>query len=88
MYTSVVYIIGSVVVLAFIGLASLRQFNFGARRVPLVVYLMGVAAMWAVVLGLSWFVGGSTRLNLVAMVCFGFAVGMLAMYIAVHVYES
>ena len=82
------YVIGAAVVLAVIGLASWRRFDFGSKRTPLVVYLMGVAVVWAVVLGLAWFIGGSERLNLVAMVFFGFAVGMLAMYIAVHVYKS
>ncbi len=82
------YVIGAAVVLAVIGLASWRHFNFGSRRAPLVVYLMGIAVVWAVVLGLGWLIGGSERLNLLAMVCFGFAVGMLAMYIAVHVYKS
>ena len=70
-----------------IGVASSRRFNFGSRGAPLVVYLIGVAAVWAVVLGLAWFIGGSARLDLVAMVCFGFAVGMLAMYMALHVYN-
>jgi hypothetical protein len=75
-------------VLAAIGLASWWHVTFGSKRVPLVIYLVGVAVVWAVVLGLGWFIGGSPRLALLAMVFFGFAVGMLAMYIAVHVYQS
>ena len=82
------YAIGAAIVLAAIGLASWRHVTFGSKRVPLVVYLIGVAVMWAVVLALGWFIGGAARLDLLAMVCFGFAVGMLAMYIAVHVYKS
>lgn len=86
MSVSVAYIVGAVVVLAAIGLASWRHVNFGSRRAPLVVYLLGVAIVWTVVLGLGWFIGGSARLDLMAMVGFGFAVGMLAMYIAAHFY--
>lgn len=88
MSASTAYVVGAAIVLAVIGLASWRHIRFRSRRVPLVVYLIGVAVVWAVVLALAWFIGGPARLDLVAMVCFGFAVGMLAMYIAVHVYNS
>jgi drug/metabolite transporter (DMT)-like permease len=88
MNSTTVFVIGAAVVWAVIGLASRRRFDFGSKRAPLVVYLIGVAVVWAVVLGLGWVIGGSERLNLLAMVCFGFAVGMLAMYIAMHVYKS
>ena len=79
-------VIGAAIVLALAGLALLRY--MGMKRVPLIVYVIGVALVWAVVLGLAWFIGGPARFNTFALVCLGFALGMLAMYIAVHVYQS
>ncbi len=58
------------------------------KRVPLIVYVIGVAIVWAVVLGLAGFIGGPASFNTLALVCLGFALGMLAMYIAVHVYKT
>ncbi len=80
------YVIGAAIVLALAGLALLRY--MGIKRVPLIVYVIAVAIVWAVVLGLAWFIGGPARFNTFALVCLGFALGMLAMYIAVHVYQS
>ena len=60
----------------------------GSQRVPLIVYVIGVAVIWAVLLGVMWFLGDIARFQTFALVCFGFALGMLAMYIAVHVYKS
>lgn len=38
-------------------LATLALFrNMGINRVPLIVYVIGVAVVWAVVLGLGWFI--------------------------------
>jgi len=37
---------------------------------------------------IAWFTGGRAQLNTFALVCAGFALGMLAMYIAMHVYRS
>jgi hypothetical protein len=49
-------------------------------------YVRAVAVTWAVVLAIAWLVGGPARFHLYASVCGGFFLGMLAMYIAVHVY--
>jgi hypothetical protein len=54
---------------------------------PLSVYVIGVAVMWAVILGVMWFLGDMARFQKFAFVGFGFALGMLAMYIAVHLYR-
>jgi peptidoglycan/LPS O-acetylase OafA/YrhL len=59
-----------------------------SKRVPLIVYMIGVAVVWAVLLAVMWFLGDIARFQTFALVCFGFALGMLAMYIAVHVYKS
>ena len=80
------YVIGAAIVLALAGLASWR--HWGSNRFPLIVYVIGVAIAWAVVLGLAWFMGAPARFNTFALLCLGFALGMLAMYIAVHVYRS
>ena len=60
----------------------------GSRRIPLIVYVIAVAVVWAVLLGVMWFLGDIARFQTFALVCLGFALGMLAMYIAVHVYKS
>jgi hypothetical protein len=60
----------------------------GSKRARLVVYVIGVAVVWAVILGVMWFLGDIARFQTFALVCLGFALGMLAMYIAVHVYKS
>ena len=60
----------------------------GSNRVPLIVYVIGVAVVWAVLLAVMWFSGNLARFQTFALVCFGFALGMIAMYIAVHVYKS
>ena len=60
----------------------------GSRRVPLIVYVIAVAVVWAVLLTVMWFLGDIARFQAFALVFLGFALGMLAMYIAVHVYKS
>jgi hypothetical protein len=57
------------------------------KKYPLTVYVTGVAIVWAILLGISWLIGGSERFTTFALVCLGFALGMLAMYIAVHIYR-
>jgi hypothetical protein len=54
---------------------------------PLHVYVIGVAVVWAIILGLSWFAAIPTRFDELVLVCAGFGLGMLAMYIAVHLYR-
>jgi hypothetical protein len=55
---------------------------------PLYVYIIGVAVVWAVILGIVWYLGDTVRFQTFVLVCFGFALGMLAMYIAVHLYKG
>lgn len=54
---------------------------------PLYVYVIGVAVVWAVILTCSWYGIIWIPFNEVAAVGAGFALGMLAMYIAVHIYR-
>jgi len=86
MNTMTGYVTGAAIVLALAGLALWR--HRGPNRLPLIVYVIGVAIVWAVVLGVAWLIGGPAQFNTLTLVCLGFALGMLAMYIAVHVYKS
>jgi len=54
---------------------------------PLWVYIIGVAVVWAIILASSWFEVIWTPFSSVVAVCAGFFLGMLAMYIAVHLYR-
>ena len=58
------------------------------QKPPLIRYVIGVAIAWAIVLGIAWLTGGRARFDTYALICFGFALGMLAMYIAMHLYRS
>jgi hypothetical protein len=55
-------------------------------KTPLYVYVIGVAVVWAVILVSLRFLGDVARFQTFALVCAGFALGMLAMYTAVHLY--
>ena len=79
------YVIGVAIVLYIVGLAS--WLRWGSNRFPLIVYVIGVAVVWAVILGVTWFIGSPAQFSTFARVGLGFALGMLAMYIAVHVYR-
>jgi hypothetical protein len=56
------------------------------QKRPLYVYVIGVVVVWMLILTLSWFGVIWEPFNKVVTVCAGFALGMLAMYIAVHLY--
>ena len=83
-HTIYVSIVAIVLVLA----AFAFRRRWGKKRFPLIVYVIAVAVVWAVLLAVMWFLGDIARFQTFALVCFGFALGMLAMYIAVHVYKS
>ena len=54
---------------------------------PIYAYVIAVAVVWAIILGIVWSLGDMARLQTFASVCGGFLLGMLAMYIAVHIYR-
>ena len=56
------------------------------KKRPLWVYVMGVIVVWVVILVGAW-LWDSARFNTFAIFCGGFFIGMLAMYIAVHLYK-
>jgi hypothetical protein len=86
MNTPAGYVVLAAIVLAAAALASRRR--WGSNRFPLIVYVIGVAAVWAAILAVMWLLGDVARFQTFALVCFGFALGMPAMYVAVHVYRS
>lgn len=49
------------------------------------LYIIGVIVTLVIVNFIAWHVGGETRLKRVELFSTGFLLGMLAMYIAVHV---
>ena len=79
------YVMVAAVVLALVALASWR--HWGSKRFPLIVYVIVVTVVWGVILAVMWFLGDIARFQTFALVFMGFALGMLTMYIAVHVYK-
>jgi hypothetical protein len=53
---------------------------------PLTRYVIAVLIVWAIILCSTWFMGGGKNFRTLALFCAGFLIGMLAMYIAVHLY--
>jgi peptidoglycan/LPS O-acetylase OafA/YrhL len=86
MNANTIYVIVAAIILALAAFAFWRR--GGIKRFPLIVYVIVVAVVWAVLLTVMWFLGDIARFQAFALVCLGFALGMLAMYIAVHVYKS
>jgi hypothetical protein len=56
------------------------------QKPSIIQYVIGVALVWAVILGAVWFVYPA-KFATFGLLCCGFALGMLAMYIAVHLYS-
>jgi hypothetical protein len=53
---------------------------------PLTRYVIGVLVVWAIILCAMWFRGGGKNFRTFSIFCAGFLIGMLSMYIAVHLY--
>ena len=51
-------------------------------------YVASVIVVWAVILISAWLIGGGTRFKDFTLVCGGFAIGMVSMYIATRFYKS
>ena len=56
------------------------------NKPPLTRYVIGVLVVWAIILCSTWFIGGGKNFRTFVLFCAGFLIGMLAMYIAVHLY--
>ena len=57
------------------------------EKSPLSHYVIAVVIVLALVNCLHWYLGGEARLKTVGSFSIGFMLGMLAMYIAVHLYR-
>jgi len=51
-------------------------------------YIISVIIVWAIILTVVKFFGSSERFKTMCIFCAGFLIGMLAMWIAVHVYKK
>jgi hypothetical protein len=57
------------------------------QKRPLSVYVIGVIIALAIVNYMAWLTGGEAKLRVSELVSCGFLLGMLAMYVAVHLYR-
>lgn len=57
------------------------------EKYPLSLYVVGVIIVLVFVNCIAWFVGGEVKLKSFELLSGGFLLGMLAMYIAVHIYK-
>jgi len=51
-------------------------------------YIISVILVWAIILITLRFFGSNERFKTISVFCAGFIIGMLAMWIAVHVYKK
>ena len=51
-------------------------------------YIKSVVLVWAIILTVVRFFGSMERFRTMAVFCSGFLIGMLAMWIAFHVYKK
>ncbi len=57
------------------------------KKYPLWIYVVGVVVVLAIVNYIVWLRGGTGEFEAVKILSLGFLLGMLAMYIAVHIYR-
>jgi len=57
------------------------------NKVPLTRYVIGVVVVLAIVICIAWFIGGSGRAWKLSHFAAAFLLGMLAMYVAMHIYK-
>jgi len=57
------------------------------EKPPLIRYVVGVLVVWAVILCGTWFMSDRARFRVLATFGAGFLAGMLAMFIAAHLYR-
>ena len=49
--------------------------------------MFAVIVVWLAILGVLWYIGDVIQLQTFSLVAAGFALGMFAMYIAMHIYS-
>lgn len=57
------------------------------KKYPLWLYVIGAIVVLALINYIVWSVGGTAKLENFELLSGGFLLGMLAMYIAVHIYR-
>jgi hypothetical protein len=57
------------------------------KKYPLWLYVIGVVIVLAIINCIARFVGGEAKFGAIEIFSLGFLMGMLAMYVAVHVYK-
>ena len=57
------------------------------KKYPLSLYVFGVIVVLVIVNCLAWFLYGEKEFRSIMTFSLGFLLGMLAMYIAVHLYR-
>jgi len=57
------------------------------KKYPLTLYVVGVIIVLAIINGIAWFAYGGVNFKAIESFSLGFLMGMLAMYIAVHIYR-
>ncbi len=57
------------------------------NKKSLLWYVVGVIVVMVVVLCIRWLIGGEPSVQTIEIFCAGFLLGMLGMYIAVHLYR-
>lgn len=57
------------------------------KKYPLSLYVVGVIIVLVLVNCIAWYIGGEAKLKSMELGSIGFLLGMLAMYIAVHLYR-
>jgi len=62
-------------------------YNSLMNKHPLYIYVIATVVVWIIILGLMSALGHMTAFQKTLPVCAGFFIGMLAMYIAVHLYR-
>jgi len=64
-----------------------RCYSYFVNKRPLWVYIVGVLVALGIVNYVSYLTGGAAKLHTSSLVSYGFILGLIAMYIAVHLYR-
>jgi hypothetical protein len=72
------------VILGLLSLVRWWRMGFPKRKYPLRYFVLMIAVVWAILLLVAWFTGSQSQFNEFVSVCKGYAIGMLAMYIAMR----
>lgn len=57
------------------------------QKKPLYLYVIGVFVVWAGILSITLYSGDPVRFQTFALLCAGFVLGMISMYIATKIYK-